>query len=66
MISRFAWVVVLAPNQGCGSESWEEEKGRRKERKGMGAGCSLRATNPRRPSLLSLLFSIAYLLFSSK
>jgi hypothetical protein len=40
MIDRFAWVVVLAPNQGCGGEGWEEEKGRRRREERMGAGCN--------------------------
>jgi hypothetical protein len=38
MIDRFAWVVVLAPNQGCGRESREEEKGRKRRGKGWARG----------------------------
>lgn len=66
MMDRFAWVVVLAPNEGCGRENREEEKGRRRSEEGWGRGCSFRAKNPRRPFLLSPLFSIIYLLFGGK
>jgi hypothetical protein len=38
MISRFAWVVVLAPIRGCGGESREEEKGRKRRGKGWARG----------------------------
>jgi hypothetical protein len=39
-ISRFAWVVVLAPNRGCGREDRERRKAEEGERKGRGAGCN--------------------------
>ena len=41
MMNRFAWVVVLAPIQGCGRENWEEEKGRKGERQGWARGAIL-------------------------
>ena len=42
-MSRFAWVVVLAPIQGCGGEAREEGKGKKRE-EGMGEGCSFCAS----------------------
>jgi hypothetical protein len=38
MMDRFAWVVVLAPIRGCGRESREEEKGRKRRGKGWARG----------------------------
>jgi hypothetical protein len=65
MISRFAWVVVLAPIRGCGRESWEEEKGRKgEERDGRGVQFACQKTTS--PVSLSLLFAIIYLPFSGK